>query len=116
MENTRCSNKVSANLTQNFDVKKGFRQGDVLLCDLTSYLKELCETRKPTPEVQAFKSLCNQIGHLRCLRDGEQMDINAPADKAFESKDNAVEEGLAIGGAQKRDINELGSAQLEADS
>ena len=33
MENSRCSVKVGSELTETFDVKKGFRQGDALSCD-----------------------------------------------------------------------------------
>ena len=40
MENSRCSIKVGNNLTESFDVKKGFRQGDALSCDFFNIVIE----------------------------------------------------------------------------
>lgn len=40
MENSRCSIKIGNNLTDQFDVKKGFRQGDALSCDFFNIVLE----------------------------------------------------------------------------
>ena len=40
MENARCSIKVEKGLTDAFDVKKGFRQGDALSCDFFNIVLE----------------------------------------------------------------------------
>ena len=47
IENTRCSIKVGNDLTETFEVKKDLDKA--MRCHMTSYLKELCETHKPTP-------------------------------------------------------------------
>ena len=40
MENSRCSIQVGNELTETFNVKKGFRQGDTLSCDFFNIILE----------------------------------------------------------------------------
>ena len=93
MENAHCSIKVGADLTESFDVKKGFRQGDALSCDFFNIILErIVRDSQANPGGTIFQ---NSVQLLACTDD---IDIMGKTQRAVTSAFamEAAKMGLAV--------------------